>query len=95
MSTTRVIKDFVIAEFAPDVRADELDTDLDLLKAGIIDSLGLLKLIAWIEDRFEVAVEDTALDPDNFRTVEAIESFVATAPQQQPVEAVQHPVQAV
>lgn len=87
MSHVQAIKDFVIAEFAPDVQAHEIDTDLDLLKAGIIDSLGLLKLIAWIEDRFEVAVEDTALDPDNFRSVDAIETFVATAPRQQPVEA--------
>jgi acyl carrier protein len=82
MSHVQAIKDYVIEEFAPDVRADELDADLDLLKAGIIDSLGLLKLIAWIEDRFDVAVEDTALDPDNFRSVTAIETFVATAPQQ-------------
>lgn len=87
MSHVQAIKDFVIEEFAPDVQADELDTDLDLLKASIIDSLGLLKLIAWIEDRFDVAVEDTALDPDNFRSVDAIETFVASAPQQQPVEA--------
>jgi len=82
MSNVRAIKDYVIAEFAPDVSADELDTDLDLLKAGIIDSLGLLKLIAWIEDHFQVSVEDTALDPDNFRSVTAIETFVETAPRQ-------------
>jgi acyl carrier protein len=87
MSHVQAIKDYVIEEFAPDVRADELDADLDLLKAGIIDSLGLLKLIAWIEDRFDVAVEDTALDPDNFRSVTAIETFVAATAPQQRVEA--------
>ena len=81
------IKAFVIEEFAPDVRQDELATDLDLLRAGVIDSLGLLKLISWIEDHFGVNVDDTALDPDNFRTVDAIDAFVeaaATAPVEAP-----------
>ncbi|HEY3144520.1 MAG TPA: acyl carrier protein [Acidimicrobiales bacterium] len=82
MSNVQTIKEFVIAEFAPDVSADEISTDLDLLQAGIIDSLGLLKLIAWLEDRFQLSVEDTALDPDNFRSVEAIESFIDNAPKQ-------------
>jgi acyl carrier protein len=73
------IKAFVIEEFAPDVSKDELANDLDLLKNGVIDSLGLLKLISWIEDHFGVNVEDTALDPDNFRTVDAIDTFVENA----------------
>ena len=79
MSHVDTIKQFVIDEFLPDVSTDELDADHDLLQDGVIDSLGLLKLIAWIEDRFDVAVEDDALDPENFRTVSAIDSFVTAA----------------
>ena len=76
MNNTATIKRFVIEEFLPDVSAGELADDHDLLADGVIDSLGLLKLIAWVEDHFELAVDDTALDPDNFRSVAAIDSFV-------------------
>jgi acyl carrier protein len=79
MSHVDTIKQFVIDEFLPDVSVNELDADHDLLADGVIDSLGLLKLIAWLEDRFELSVDDTALDPDNFRTVTAIDAFVEHA----------------
>lgn len=77
MSNADVIKKFVIDEFLPDVSAAELEADYDLLADGVIDSLGLLKLIAWVEDHFQLAVHDTDLDPNNFRSVSAIDTFVA------------------
>jgi acyl carrier protein len=79
MKNQDVVKQFVIGEFLPDVRAQDLDPDYDLLAEGAIDSLGLLKLIAWIESEFDVVVDDAALDPDNFRTVAAIDAFVEQA----------------
>jgi acyl carrier protein len=79
MKHNDVIKQFVIEEFLPDVRPEDLDAEHDLLAGGVIDSLGLLKLIAWIEAQFDVTVDDAALDPDNFRTVVAIDAFVERA----------------
>ncbi len=79
MSHIEKIKRFVLEEFLPDVAPEELAPDHDLLADGVIDSLGLLKLIAWVEDEFALAVDDTALDPDNFRSVAAIDAFVARA----------------
>ncbi|MBP2324336.1 acyl carrier protein [Kibdelosporangium banguiense] len=76
MSNTDTIKKFVIDEFLPDVSAADLDADYDLLADGVIDSLGLLKLIAWVEDHFQLAVHDTDLDPNNFRSVAAIDKFI-------------------
>lgn len=79
MSQVDTIRRFVIEEFLPDVSAAELSVDQDLLDSGVIDSLGLLKLIAWLEERFELSVHDSDLDPDNFRSVTAIDSFIAAA----------------
>ena len=79
MSNTDVIKQFVVDEFLPDVSAADLDVDHDLLAGGVIDSLGLLKLIAWVEERFELLVHDSDLNPDNFRSVTAIDRFVEAA----------------
>ncbi|MFE0684172.1 MULTISPECIES: acyl carrier protein [unclassified Streptomyces] len=76
MSNIDTIKNFVVTEFLPGTAADELSADHDLLNDGVIDSLGVLKLIAWVEDRFEIAIGDTDLNPDNFRSVAAIEAFI-------------------
>ncbi|CRK58859.1 hypothetical protein [Alloactinosynnema sp. L-07] len=78
MSRLAEIKRFVLAEFAPDVGADELADDFDLLDNGVVDSLGLLRLIAWVGLRYDIPVEEVDLTPDNFRSVDAIDDFVGS-----------------
>ncbi|MFI7011256.1 phosphopantetheine-binding protein [Streptomyces sp. NPDC050145] len=73
------VKRFVVEEFLPDVSPQDLDADLDLLDGGVIDSLGLLKVIAWIESTYDIDTDDLDLDPDAFRSVTAIAAFVADA----------------
>lgn len=76
MDHTDTIKRFVIDEFLPDVSIEELSSDDDLLANGIVDSLGLLKVIAWLEHQFQLPVDDVELSPDSFRSVAAINSFI-------------------
>jgi acyl carrier protein len=77
--TTVKIKQFIVEEFMPDVPAEELDDDFDLLTGGVVDSLGLLKVVAWLEDEFDIGVDDSELGPESFRTVAAIKAFVDQA----------------
>ncbi|MBV9728600.1 MAG: acyl carrier protein [Pseudonocardiales bacterium] len=79
MDHTQTITKFLVDEFLPDVPAESLAADYDLLSGGVIDSLGLLKVIAWLEDRFDVVVDDIEIEPDNFRTVAAMNAFVQNA----------------
>lgn len=76
MNHIQTITKFIVDEFLPDVSAESLAADYDLLSGGVIDSFGLLKVIAWLEDRFDVAVDDLEIEPDNFRTVAAINAFI-------------------
>lgn len=71
---TRAIKEFVVREFAPDVAAEELESDYDLLRNGVIDSIGMLRTIVWLEETFEVSLEDAT--PDDLRSVDAIDALV-------------------
>ncbi|MBV9141496.1 MAG: acyl carrier protein [Pseudonocardiales bacterium] len=79
MDHTQAITTFLVEEFLPDVPADSLTADYDLLSGGVLDSLGLLKVIVWLEDRFNVVIDDIEIEPDNFRTVAAINAFVRSA----------------
>jgi acyl carrier protein len=73
------IKSYIIAEFAPDVSIDELDADYDLLENGVVDSLGLLQLIGWVGDRFDLPVTEIDLSPADFRSAQSIQDFVEIA----------------
>jgi len=76
---TPKIKEFIVEEFMPDVPVEELESEFDLLTGGVVDSLGLLKVVAWLEEEFDVEVDDSELGPDSFRTVAAIATFVEQA----------------
>jgi acyl carrier protein len=76
LSTEIEVKNFIVQNFAADVPADQLDPDLNLLDSGVVDSLGLLRLIAWVGERYDIAVAEADISPDNFRSVDAISAFV-------------------
>ena len=76
---TAKIKGFIGEEFMPDISVDELESDFDLLTGGVVDSLGLLKFVAWMEDEFDITIDESELGPDSFRTVTAIKEFVDNA----------------
>ena len=77
--TTQKIKQFIVDEFMPDVSVDELDSDFDPLTGGVVDSLGLLQVVAWLETEFDVTVDESQLGPESFRTVDAIKTYVDQA----------------
>jgi acyl carrier protein len=53
----------------------ELANDTPLLE-GIIDSLALMQLVAFLEEEFETEIDDTEIRAENFRTVADIERLV-------------------
>ena len=71
-----VINDYVSRELVQDPALLPLADDTSLLETGILDSLGLLKLVVFLEERFGIAMGDTDLLPDNFATVNAICAYV-------------------
>ena len=77
--STPQVKQFIVDEFMPDVSVDELNADFDLLEGGVVDSLGLLKVVAWLESEYDLEVDDSELGPDSFRTVAAIKEYVDQA----------------
>lgn len=69
------MKQFIIEHF-PLARRKEL-TDADhLIESGVIDSMGVLDLVAFIESEFNVRVEDEDLTPENFQSIARITLFI-------------------
>jgi len=55
---------------------EELDYDDSLLELGIIDSVKMLDLINFIEQKFNIEVDDDDLYPENFDSINAIVNYI-------------------
>jgi acyl carrier protein len=53
-----------------------LDTDTSFLNEGIIDSTGILELIMFLEETFDVKIEDQELMPENLDSINNIQRFI-------------------
>lgn len=60
-------------------RSDQqgLASDQSLLEAGLIDSTGVLELVAFIEEHFAIRMEDAEITPDNLDSIRAIAAYVS------------------
>ena len=70
------VRHFIKTNFVFDDRR-VLDDKESLLGSGVIDSTGILELISYLEEHFNVKFEDSELTGENFDTVERISTFVS------------------
>ena len=57
-------------------KADGLGYDESLLQKGVIDSTGVLELVGYLTDNFQITVEDDEIIPANLETVNGIVAYV-------------------
>lgn len=76
MSTAEIVKDFIIKDILTDAAKSNLGNEDSLLEAGIIDSLGIVKILTFLNDKFDVNVDDQDVIPENFETINAISSYI-------------------
>lgn len=60
---------------APQLTAG-VSEDTPLLEQGLLDSLGLMKLIAFLEKQYRLVVPDEEITPDNFKTLGTIRKLI-------------------
>ncbi len=78
MGHTDQILEFVVDELLLDPDDDDLGLDDELLAAERIDSLGLMRLITFLGDEFDVVVPYDEILIENFRNVRTIGDYLAT-----------------
>ncbi|MEM1256121.1 MAG: acyl carrier protein [Cyanobacteria bacterium P01_H01_bin.21] len=55
----------------------QVEADDDLLGEEIIDSMGVMQLVAFVEDKFGCDVPQSDITITNFRTIKAIDGYLA------------------
>jgi acyl carrier protein len=71
-----VINDYISREIVQDASLLPLGNATSLLETGVLDSLSLLRLVVFIQERFGITVDDVDLVPENFDTVDAICAYL-------------------
>ena len=70
-----LLTEFIVDNFLFGDR-EKLSIDTPLFEKGVIDSTGVLELVAFIEENFSVKVTDEELIQSNFSDISAIDRFI-------------------
>jgi acyl carrier protein len=73
-----VINDYISRELVQDSSLLPLENATSLLETGILDSLSLLRLVVFVQDRFGIIVDDVDLVPENFDSVDTICAYLCS-----------------
>ncbi len=75
MDKQTILMDYVKKELMKG-RSANISASDDLLSAGIIDSLGVLQMVAFIEERFGFQVPDEDVVYENFHSIQALANYL-------------------
>lgn len=70
------IRNFIVENFLFGESNDGLNDNDSLLETGIMDSTGVLELVAFIEENYKFKVKDEELVPENLDSIANISEFI-------------------
>lgn len=66
------VKAFILREILWNAPDETLSDDVQLISHGILDSLAVLRLVAYIEEAFHVSVQAEVVDMLHFDTLDSV-----------------------
>jgi acyl carrier protein len=76
MSIKEQIRQYLAENFLFSSNGFNLGDDASLLEEGIVDSTGVLELVLFVEETYNVEVADDEIVPENFDTVNYLAAYV-------------------
>jgi acyl carrier protein len=76
MSRINAVKVFIIENFLFG-EEEQLKLDTDFFDKGIIDSTGVIELVSFLEETFNISVDDEELIPENLSSLQKIDVFLS------------------
>ena len=73
---TQMLRTYIIQDIAYDRHDLVLTNTFNLIEQGLIDSMGILRLISFIEEQFGLILAPADLMLENFATLDAITAFI-------------------
>lgn len=70
------IREFIVDNFLLGQDASALEGDASFTDTGVIDSTGVLELVGFLEDTFEIQVADEDMSVENLDSLNRVVAFV-------------------
>ena len=71
-----IIRKFIINNFILSNHKENIDANKSLYENGIVDSTGVLEIVDFLEETFDIKIEDDELIPDNLDSIRKMSEFV-------------------
>ena len=75
IDTLEKIRSFIV-EHIPQARQLNVQNEDELIETGLLDSLGILDVVTYLEEEFGLTVSDEELTPENFQSISTMASYV-------------------
>lgn len=69
---------FINSNFMIDIEAENVSHDTSLILSGVIDSTGLIELVAYLQKKYNLAIDNSEVNQANFGSINKIVSFIKT-----------------
>ena len=76
MGTNDVIREFIQNEIIQQALDKPLEDNDQLVESGIVDSLGIMSLLSFLEEKFSTQIPSEDLNPENFASVSTIAALI-------------------
>jgi len=77
MSVEQQVRDYILENYLFTDDQSALNNADSFLETGILDSTGILEVIYFIEEDFDIKVEDDEMIPENLDSVDHIVAFIS------------------
>ena len=76
MNLPQLLREHIIGEYLKDGEPEGFNDDFNLIDEGVLDSLAIMNLIAWLEKHFAIEFEEGDIVLENFTSVNDLLDFV-------------------
>jgi acyl carrier protein len=70
------VKDYILGEFLPGESPDSIEGSTPLISSGVLDSIGTVKLVSFLEEKYAIELEAHEINVDLLNTLDDIARLV-------------------
>ena len=73
-----IVKEYILHEFLPGEDPNQLLETTPLITGGVLDSIGTIRLVLFLEERFGIALQARDTDPEYLNTIASVAALVVS-----------------
>lgn len=70
------LKDFISKNYLPKHRSFDFDDNTSFLGNSVLDSIGVIELTAYLQEKYDIKIKVNEIVPDNFDTLNRLDRYI-------------------